>query len=257
MSPRAASILFGARELKDTYELRNRLEIAGVRVTTAATTREVLERLREETPDLVVLDRSLDSVGIATLIRALRAFVPAPDVLLLAEEKLADVESVRRVLDLLHYAPKPPDEEALYDLILNRLRERHLSVALPLREAPMVLCVDDDALHLSSLTRVLSSHGYRVHTADSAHRALESFSDVQPDVAIVDIMMPGTGGLELAERIRHRSGGRVPVVLLTALNTPASQTAAREKGASRYLTKPCSNKEVVAAVESVLAEADR
>jgi len=69
--------------------------------------------------------------------------------------------------------------------------------------------------------------------------------------------MPGSSGLELVERLKRRSGGRIPVVLLTALSTPASKLAAKERGVQHYLTKPCADRTVLAAVESSLAAAER
>jgi CheY-like chemotaxis protein len=257
MSARSATILVAARHLESLFELRTHLEIAGVRVYTATSTRELLERMREEAPDLVVLDKDVDPVTTPALILAIRTYSPSPDVILLSDDRPLESEAAPGSLGLLHSLPKPVDEVDLYQKILSRIEDRHLSLSLPQREAPLVLCVDDDALQLNALQRLLTGHGYRVFTCESALRALASFSDVRPDVAIIDIMMPGTGGLELTEKIRSRSGGRVPVVLLSALNTPTTRESARARGAARYLVKPCPNKEVVDAVEAVLAEADR
>lgn len=257
MSTRAASVLFAARRMESLYELRTHLEIAGVRVFTAMSTGEVFERMREEAPDLVVLDQDIDAVTTPALILAIRTYVPSPDVILLVPELPVEPESARISLGLLHLLLKPVDEGDLYEKILARVKSRGLRLSLPQREAPLVMCVDDDALQLHSLQRLLTGHGYRVYACDSAPRALASFSDVRPDVAIVDLMMPGTGGLDLTEKIRSRTGGRVPVVLLSALNAATTRESARQRGAARVLVKPCPNKEVVAAVEAVLAEADR
>jgi DNA-binding response OmpR family regulator len=257
MSTRAATVLFAARHLESLYELRNHLEIAGVRVYKASSTREILDRLREEGPDLVVLDQDVDAATTPALILAIRTYTPSPDVILIADERPLETEAAQTSLGLLHLLPKPVDEGDLYEKILARVRERGLPRSLPQREAPLVLCVDDDALQLNALQRLLTGHGYRVYTCDTALRALASFPDLRPDVAIIDIMMPGTGGLDLTEKIRSRTGGKVPVVLLSALNTQTTRETARQRGASRYLVKPCPNKEVVAAVEAVLAEADR
>jgi len=246
-----------ARHPEAFYEVRSRLETAGVRVHAAPSTREALERMREEAPDLVVLDRDLEPVTTSALVLAMRTYTPTPDIILVSEEVPSDPETFVKTLGLLQIALKPVDEAALFESILDRFKELSVSLTLPQREAPLVLCVDDDSLQLSALTRVLSQHGYRVFTCETASGALEALSEVRPDVAILDIMMPGTGGLDLLEKIRSRSGGRVPVVLLTALNSASSHQAARARGASRYLTKPCPNKELVAAVESVLAEAER
>jgi CheY-like chemotaxis protein len=82
-----------------------------------------------------------------------------------------------------------------------------------------VLCVDDDPVYLRSISRLLSRHGYRVSAFDDADRALEAVPRLKPDVAVVDIMMPGMGGLDLAAKIGEASHGKVPVVFVTGLDS--------------------------------------
>ena len=64
-------------------------------------------------------------------------------------------------------------------------------------------------------------------------------------------------GIDLVEKLSRRSGGRIPVVMLTALNTDALRKAAKDRGVVHYLTKPCPDRAVLEAVESSLAEAER
>ncbi|HVR87767.1 MAG TPA: response regulator [Planctomycetota bacterium] len=257
MSVKAATVLLASRQLDQLYELRSRLESGGVQVVTAGTTSEALDRLREESPHLVVLDQDLDPESAASLILTMRHCSPPPEIVLLTPDEPENEEYVRRSLGLLYYGMKPADAGFLFGRIRESLKDRRLAFSAPAKEAPLVLCVDDDALQLSALSRVLTKHGYRVRTCESGLRALSSLLELRPDVAIVDIMMPGSSGLELVERLNRRSGGRIPVVMLTALNTPASHQAAKERGVQHYLTKPCADGEVLAAIESSLAAADR
>src|SRR5579859_6633746 len=239
MSVKAAAVLLASRHLAQHYELRSRLESGGVLVVTAGTTSEALDRLREESPDLVVLDQDLEPESTAALILAMRNSSPPPAIVLLTPEEPLNQEYIRKSLGLLYYGVKPADPGTLFDLVRSFLKEHRLAFSAAAKEAPLVLCVDDDALQLSALSRVLTKHGYRVLSCESGQRALSSLTDVQPDVAIVDIMMPGSSGMDLVERMNRRSGGRIPVVLLTALNTPALHHAAKEHGVQHYLTKPC------------------
>jgi CheY-like chemotaxis protein len=257
MSVRAATVLLASRHLDQFYELRIRLESGGIQVVMAGTTSEALDRLREESPHLVVLDEDLEPDSTAALILTIRNFTPVPELILLTPDAPENEEYIRRSLGLLYYGPRPADAGFLFHRIRDSLKERRLAFSAPAKEAPLVLCVDDDALQLSALSRVLTKHGYRVLSCESGQRALSSLTDVQPDVAIVDIMMPGSSGIDLVERMNRRSGGRIPVVLLTALDTPALHHAAKEHGVQHYLTKPCADREVLAAIESSLAAADR
>ncbi|MBI3857841.1 MAG: response regulator [Planctomycetes bacterium] len=87
---------------------------------------------------------------------------------------------------------------------------------------------------MRSLDRDLTRHGYEVLTAGSARQALESVSRFRPSLALVDIMMPGMDGLELADKLSHRKSGAIPVVLLTALDSEETVYQGFSRGA-RYL----------------------
>jgi len=257
MSLKSATVLVAAGKLDPFYELRSRLESGGVLVVTATTTGEALDRVREESPQLAVLGHDLEPVSSAQLMLSMQKVSPPTQIILLTDEPPEGEEMIRKALGLLYYGVKPEDEGVLFDLIRGTLKSRGLQFSAPAKEAPLVLCVDDDTLQLSALSRVLTRHGYRVLSCESSTRALSSLMEAQPDVAIVDIMMPGSSGLELVERLKRRSGGRIPVVMLTALNSTESKQAAKDRGVSHYLTKPCADRTVLAAVESSLAASER
>lgn len=257
MSLKSATVLLAARQLESHYELRSRLESAGILVITAAATGEALERLREESPQLALLDHDLEPVSSASLMLAMRKLSPPPEIILLNDGPPEGRELIQRELGLLYYGVRPEDPGVLFDLIRDTLKKKGLSFSAPSKEPPLVMCVDDDSLQLSSLYRVLTRHGYRVEACENALRALSRMTDVQPDVAVIDLMMPGTDGMELIDRLQRRSGGRIPVVLLSAINTPVSRKAAKDRGVRHYLTKPCADREVLAAIQSSLAAAER
>jgi CheY-like chemotaxis protein len=255
MTAKAATVLIASRDLDHYFELRTHLESGGVQVVTAVKTSEALDRLREESPHVVVLDEDLDPSGTGALLFTFRAFSPSPEIVLLTTGRTTD--AVRDLSGLLFCGGKPVDSGTLFEKIRDSLKARRLAFTAPGREAPLVLCVDDDSLQLNALSRLLTRHGYRVLCSESVVRALSSLMEVQPDVAVVDVMMPGAGGLDLVERLNRRSGGRVPIVILSALNTPAARKAARQLGVERYLPKPCSDQELLEAIEASLAKAER
>jgi len=82
-----------------------------------------------------------------------------------------------------------------------------------------VLCIDDDVHYLRSVSRFLNRHGYDVATFDSAEGALKAIPQLKPDLALIDVMMPGMGGLDLAQKIRETTRGHTPVVFLTGLDS--------------------------------------
>ena len=108
---------------------------------------------------------------------------------------------------------------------------------LPKARRGTVMCVDDDATFLRSISRLLTRRGYKVSAFDDADRALEAVSWLKPDVALVDIMMPGMGGLDLAERIRETSHDQVPVVFVTALDSDEAYYEGHQHGARFMVDK--------------------
>lgn len=117
-----------------------------------------------------------------------------------------------------------------------------------------ILLVDDDRLVLSTLSMGLVRAGYRVVTAESADDA-EAFlaSGERPDLAILDVRMPGTSGLALAERLR--SLDHIPFMLLTAYSDPETVEQATASGALAYLVKPVDTPQLMPAIKAALARA--
>jgi response regulator NasT len=117
-----------------------------------------------------------------------------------------------------------------------------------------LLVVDDDRLVLMTLAQGLSRAGYNVITAESADDAEAILaSGVRPDLAILDVCMPGRSGLDLAERLRLFD--HIPFMLLTAYNNHEIVEQAASIGAMGYLVKPIDTPQLVPAIEAVLARA--
>jgi two-component system response regulator MprA len=123
--------------------------------------------------------------------------------------------------------------------------------ATPEREGPAtVLVVDDDDRLVSSVRRVLAYEGYRVLTATSGPEGLQLARDESPDLIILDVMLPGLDGLEIAKRIQ--AGGGVPVLMLSARDRIEDKVAGLEAGADDYLVKPFAVEELLARVKARL-----
>ncbi len=117
-------------------------------------------------------------------------------------------------------------------------------------ESPRVLVVDDEPVVVEVLERYLAREGYVVQTASDGLAAMESFNASRPHLVVLDLMLPGMGGMEVCRRIR--SAGRTPVIMLTARGDEMDRIAGFETGADDYLAKPFSPRELIARVKAVM-----
>jgi two-component system response regulator MprA len=115
---------------------------------------------------------------------------------------------------------------------------------------PRVLVVDDDAGIAASLRRALLYEGYAVTVAGDGHAALKRAQADQPDLVILDVMLPGIDGVEVCRRIR--ADDDVPVLMLTARDATADRVAGLDSGADDYLVKPFAYEELLARVRALL-----
>lgn len=120
-------------------------------------------------------------------------------------------------------------------------------------QAGRVLVVDDDHAVRDVVRRYLERAGYQVDLADDGETALRSNAELRPDLIVLDLMLPGIGGLEVCRKVRESRP--VPVVVLTALGEESDRVAGLELGADDYVVKPFSPRELVLRVTSVLRRA--
>lgn len=113
-----------------------------------------------------------------------------------------------------------------------------------------ILVVDDDDRLRDLLQRYLGECGYRVSTAADAGEARSKMAGIRFDLMVLDVMMPGEQGLDLARDLRRTDD--TPILLLTALGDAADRISGLESGADDYLTKPFEPKELVLRVEAIL-----
>jgi len=113
-----------------------------------------------------------------------------------------------------------------------------------------ILVVDDEPIVREVVVRYLEREGHTTLEADHGDRARELLQREKPDLVVLDVMLPGTDGLELCRWIRARS--ELPVILLTARGEEADRIVGLELGADDYVTKPFSPRELAARVRTVL-----
>lgn len=116
-----------------------------------------------------------------------------------------------------------------------------------------VLVVDDDPIVRDVLTRYLARGGFKVATAEDGEAAVAAFEAQQPDLVLLDLMLPRIDGFGVFDVIRRN--GSTPVIMLTAKGEEADRIAGLDVGADDYVAKPFSPKEVLARVRAVLRRA--
>jgi two-component system phosphate regulon response regulator OmpR len=121
-------------------------------------------------------------------------------------------------------------------------------------EDALILVVDDDDRLRGLLSRYLGENGFRVTTASTAAEARDRLRFLQPDLMVLDVMMPGETGLNLTEALR-RENSELPVLLLTARGAPEDRIAGFEAGADDYLPKPFDPRELLLRIRAMLRRA--
>lgn len=114
-----------------------------------------------------------------------------------------------------------------------------------------ILIVDDDEKIISMLRRGLAFEGYEVMTASNGEQGLNKMMESDPDIVILDVMMPKVDGWEVCRRIRE-AGSSVPVLMLTAKDDIKDRVKGLDNGADDYLVKPFALEELLARVRALL-----
>jgi DNA-binding response OmpR family regulator len=117
-----------------------------------------------------------------------------------------------------------------------------------------VLVIEDNANLAFGLTRSLESEGYVVEAADDGNRGLELARSCNPDLIVLDLMLPGIDGYSVLRQLREK-GSDVPVLILTARSEEADKVVGFRLGADDYVTKPFGLSELLARVQAILRRA--
>ncbi len=116
--------------------------------------------------------------------------------------------------------------------------------------APSIVIVEDDPPLRMLTARALQEHGYLVRPASSAAEMWVAFEGGPVDLVLLDIMLPGTDGIDLCRQIRRKSD--VPIIFISARGSEADRVIGLELGADDYLAKPFGTRELIARIRAVL-----
>lgn len=116
-----------------------------------------------------------------------------------------------------------------------------------------VLLIEDEPNIIEAISFILSRAGWDVVTHSNGHDAIEAVQNRQPDVVILDVMLPGRSGYEILTQLRAEGAtANLPVLMLTARGQTKDREMAERVGASLFMTKPFSNGEVLDAVNQLV-----
>jgi len=116
-----------------------------------------------------------------------------------------------------------------------------------------VLLVDDQPENIGVLYTLLQEDGYEVYIANDGESALESLEEIEPDLILLDVMMPGLNGFEVSERLQaNPRTQKIPVIFMTALTDNESKLKGFSVGGVDYITKPFEHTEVRARIQTQL-----
>lgn len=229
--------------------LRHILETEGFMVIEARTGEDAVATAQRERPAIVLLDLVLPDIDGFEVLSRLKQQSATRSIPVIILSIIEDEERCFR-LGASDYLPKPIDRERLVD------RVSRLIAAGPSRPRSSgpghVLCVDDDDSVLKAVATILTGHGFQVDIARNGKDAVEMAREKQPDLVILDLMMPGMSGHEVLLALKQNSGtAEIPVMILTAAE-PDERIRALQGGAESLMTKPFTEKELAKLVLTAL-----
>lgn len=116
-----------------------------------------------------------------------------------------------------------------------------------------ILIVDDSPTETHQFTSILEKNGHSVISAATGEEGVQLAKMEQPDVVLMDIVMPGVNGFQATRQIcRGKDTSHIPVIIVTAKNQEADQVWGQRQGAKAYLVKPVDEKNLVSAISTVL-----
>ena len=113
-----------------------------------------------------------------------------------------------------------------------------------------ILIIEDDVNIARLIELELGYEGYQVSVAHEGNQGLDLFKKDQPDLVLLDVMLPGLDGVEVCKRLRQMS--KVPVIMLTAKDGVQDRVVGLDSGADDYLTKPFATEELLARIRAVM-----
>lgn len=219
---------------------------------------EALRQVQNVTPVLILMDIMMPGMNGFETCRSLKSKPSTKDIPVIFMTSLSDGESRAKAFEAggVDYITKPVDFKEVMARVQTRLTIRKLQSRLQKRgesflswdlkekkqqgaSGPTILVVDDNPMTCLALGKYLEASGFSVLQGHSGQEALELTKRHQPDLILLDVMMPGMDGFETCKHFKASIATRdIPVIFLTALTDIEDKAKAFEAGGTDYITKP-------------------
>jgi signal transduction histidine kinase/DNA-binding response OmpR family regulator len=228
--------------------LKHILEVEGFLVIESRCGEDAVAIARRERPSLVLLDLVLPDIDGFEVLSRLKDREETKDIPVIILSIIEDEERCFR-LGASDYLPKPINRERLVDRVASLIA---LSGSADHKGPHRVLVVDDDDSVLKALSTILTNRGFEVEIARNGKEGLEKAKEIEPDLVILDLMMPIMTGHEVLLALKQNSKtAGIPVMILTAAE-PDERIRALQGGAESLMTKPFTEKELAKLVRESL-----
>jgi DNA-binding response OmpR family regulator len=245
------------------------LKKLGLKTSVARSGEEALRQLGIAKPDLILLDILLPGIDGFETCRRLKSNVTTKDIPVIFMTALTETADKVKGFEVggVDYITKPVDFKEVVARVNTRLTIQKLQRRLQARssfstskesersdeEKATVLIVEDNPMTLQVMLGYLKGLGFQVIGVQTGEDALQRIEDVQPDLILLDVLLPGIDGFETCRRLKHRVATQdTPIIFMTALTEMADKVKAFEAGGVDYITKPQHYAEVVAKVKTHL-----
>jgi DNA-binding response OmpR family regulator len=235
------------------------LKNSGFKISIASNGQLGLQKAREERPSLIIMDTTLpdvDSYEVFKVLQESKVTSAIPVVFLSADKSIFNNKlntiSGRLLVgrqSLVGYAAKPLEETAILNAVSTLMARGQVK---PRKAAVLVLVIDDNRSTVRIAEQVLRQAGFDVITAFNGVEGIKKATSEDPDLIILDVILPEMNGFEALKRIREHS--TTPVIMLTSESDLDSVKKAIDLGANGYLAKPFSAHDLVARVRLSLTD---
>jgi two-component system cell cycle response regulator len=243
---------------KNLKLFRALLEAHDHRVLEARDAESALACLKQDKPDLILMDIQLPGMDGYEATCKLKQDPDVRDIPVLALTAYAMQGDREKALaaGCDGYISKPIDIQGFLDQISLFLDEKVREEIFQARKLPpyrkRILIVDDEPRNLRLLSAMISDK-FNVIAAESGEEALDKAASEHPDVILLDVMMPGMDGFEVAQRLKSDAVLKnIPIIMVTALTDKENKIAGLASGAEEYLNKPVRRVELLTRINSML-----
>ena len=244
---------------KNMKLVRLLLQMGGYRTLESENAETGIEIARQDHPDLILMDIQLPGMDGLQATALIKKDPQLADIPVVALTSYAMDGDKARCLEAGcdGYITKPIDTGSFQDVIETYSRPGSAEDAATLPErrhnTVRILIVDDDPKNVKLMCSMMARDGYELTTAGDGSEALARVQENPPDLILLDVMMPRMNGYEVTRHLKAGAETKaIPIILVTALDSPSDRTKGLEAGADEFLTKPVNPAEIEARVQSML-----